>query len=272
MDRVDVEGLQIAFERAGSGPAVVLVHGFVGDGPSTWGAQIEVLSEDFTVVAWDGPGAGASSDPPEWFRAADYADCLVAFLRAIGISQAHVVGLSFGGIVALSLFERHPEVPHSLGLLSAYAGWGGSLPCDEVDTRLRRCLELSELPAEEFADELVPSMFSANADGSVVAEFAASVRRRHPTGFRIMALASAAADLRHVLPEVSVATLLVYGDLDVRAPLDVAERIRSAVPAARMVVLPGVGHACSVEAPEAVNRELGDFLRSVEAGHAGAAG
>ena len=70
MDRVDVEGLQIAFERAGGGPAVVLVHGFVGDGPSTWGAQIEALSEDFTVVAWDGPGAGASSDPPEWFRAA----------------------------------------------------------------------------------------------------------------------------------------------------------------------------------------------------------
>ena len=65
MDIIEVEGLHIAYERAGAGPSLVLLHGYVGDGPTTWRRQIEALSDDFTVVAWDAPGAGRSSDPPE---------------------------------------------------------------------------------------------------------------------------------------------------------------------------------------------------------------
>ena len=67
MDTIDVDGLRIAYERAGAGPAVVLLHGYVGDGATTWRRQIDALSDDFTVVAWDAPGAGGSSDPPESF-------------------------------------------------------------------------------------------------------------------------------------------------------------------------------------------------------------
>ena len=64
---VEVDGLNIAFERAGTGPAVALAHGFVGDARSTWGSQIEALSDEFTVIAWDAPGAGGSTDHPEVF-------------------------------------------------------------------------------------------------------------------------------------------------------------------------------------------------------------
>ena len=67
MDTIDVEGLRVAYERAGEGPNLVLLHGYVGDGPTTWRPQLEALSERFTVVAWDAPGAGRSSDPPEDF-------------------------------------------------------------------------------------------------------------------------------------------------------------------------------------------------------------
>lgn len=263
MDRVEVEGLRIAYERAGSGPPVVFLQGFVGDGRSTWSDQIAALSDEFTVIAWDPPGAGGSSDPPERFSIADYADCLAEFLRALGLPQGHLVGLSFGGIVALGVAERHPEVPLSLGLLGAYAGWRGSLPHEVVDTRLRLCLQLSQQSPDAFASAMIPSMFSANAPAATVEAFAASVRAFSPAGFRTMARASADADLRHVLPEVRVPTLLVYGDQDVRAPLEVAMDLRSAIPSARLVVLPGVGHVSSVEAPEEVNGVLGDFLRSV---------
>jgi len=65
MDRAEVGGLSIAYERWGHGPPVVLVHGFVGDGRGTFRQQIEGLSDEFTVVVWDSPGAGRSSDPPE---------------------------------------------------------------------------------------------------------------------------------------------------------------------------------------------------------------
>ena len=80
---VEVGGLNIAFERAGTGPALVLTHGFVGDACCTWGSQIEALSDEFTVIAWDAPGAGESTVPPEDFGMDAYADCLAGFLRAL---------------------------------------------------------------------------------------------------------------------------------------------------------------------------------------------
>ena len=82
MEQVDVEGLSIAYERAGEGPPLLLLQGFVGDARSTWGRQIDDFSDDFTVVAWDVPGAGRSSDPPESVRLPEYADCLAGFRHA----------------------------------------------------------------------------------------------------------------------------------------------------------------------------------------------
>ena len=69
MPEVEVSGLRIAYEQAGEGPPLVLLHGYVGDARSTWGPQLDALSDAFTVVAWDGPGAGRSDDPPDAFRA-----------------------------------------------------------------------------------------------------------------------------------------------------------------------------------------------------------
>ena len=115
MEMVDVDGLPISYERAGSGPALVLAHGFVGDGRSTWSAQLDDLSDEFTVVAWDAPGAGRSAPPPSSFRIADYAGCLAGFVRALQLDRPHVVGLSFGGIVALELFRRRTVRPADSG-------------------------------------------------------------------------------------------------------------------------------------------------------------
>ena len=83
MDTVEVGGFRIAYERAGTGPPLLLLHGFVGDGATTWRHQLETLSDEFTVVAWDAPGAGRSSAAPESFRLADYADCLTEFVSAL---------------------------------------------------------------------------------------------------------------------------------------------------------------------------------------------
>lgn len=82
----------------------------------------------------------------------------------------------------------------------------------------------------------------------------------HPAGFRAMALACA-ADLRDVLPEVQVPTLLLYGDEDVRAPLSVGQALHAAIPHSELVVMPRVGHVSSVEAAERLNLEIRQFLR-----------
>ena len=260
MDQIEVAGLRIAYDRTGKGPLLLLVHGFVGDGRGTWRRQIDGLSDEFTVVAWDAPGCGRSADPPESFRLPEYADCLAGFVEALGLGPPHVVGLSFGGALALELFRRHPTMPTTLVLAGAYAGWTGSLAPEVVDQRLRQSLQLADLPAAQFVAAMIPTMFSEFAAAEKVDEFAASVSEFRPAGFRAMARSLAEADLRDVLPLIGVPTLLLYGDKDVRAPLGVAEALHAAISSSRLVVMPGVGHVSSVEAAERFNGEVRDFL------------
>jgi pimeloyl-ACP methyl ester carboxylesterase len=130
----------IAFERHGDGPPVVLLHGANSD-RHEWRHQIEALKATHTVIAWDAPALDGGL--PE------YADALAAFLGEQGIVAATIVGLSFGGTLALELHRRHPERVAALVLVSAYAGWGGSLPPDEVR---RRVVEAGDSPlARSFA-------------------------------------------------------------------------------------------------------------------------
>src|SRR3954469_524790 len=76
--------LDIAFERVGDGPPIVFVHGGADD-HRIWQPQLDALADEFTVVAWDEPGAGRSSDVPAGFGIADYADCLAAVIDALAI-------------------------------------------------------------------------------------------------------------------------------------------------------------------------------------------
>ena len=259
MEMIEVDGLRIAYERAGDGPPLVLLHGYVGDGPTTWRRQVEGLCEEFTVVAWDAPGAGDSSDPPESFGMAGYADCLAGFVDRVRLEKPHVAGLSFGGALALELCRRHPAVPMTLILASAYAGWGGSLSAEVAEQRLQQALVLADLAPDEFMGALLPTMFSEATAPETVDEFGASMRAFHPAGFRAMARASA-EDLRDVLPGLNVPTLLVYGDKDVRAPLTVAEDLEAAISGSMLVVLPDTGHLCNIEAPDDFNRAVRNFL------------
>lgn len=260
MDEIDVAGLRIAYERAGTGPPLLLLHGGVGDGGGTWRAQIDALSDDFTVIAWDAPGAGRSSDPPETFRLPDYADCLAGFVEALSLERPHVAGLSFGAGLAIQLYDRHPELARSLILAGAYAGWAGSLPRERVEERLQLAVELSERPPAELVEALLPTMFSRTPPREAVERVEKALSAFHPAGLRTMARSFAEADLRHVLPRIQVPTLLLYGDEDERSPLAVAEEIHAAIPRSQLVVMPGVGHVSCIEAPDRFNAEVRGFL------------
>lgn len=263
MEMIEVDGLHIEFERAGAGSPLILLHGFVGDGPTTWRRQIDGLRDEFTVVAWNAPGVGQSSDPPQSFGLAGYADCLARFIESLGLVAPHVAGLSFGGALALEFYRRHSAVPSSLVLASAYAGWAGSLPAEVVEQRLRRSLAVADLSPQEFVDALLPTMFSEGTPPEVVAEFGSSMAGFHRTGFRAMAYASA-ENARDVLADITIPTLLVYGDQDVRAPLSVAEDLHASILGSRLVVLPDTGHACCLEAPEQFNSAVRSFLHDTQ--------
>jgi pimeloyl-ACP methyl ester carboxylesterase len=125
MHETMIGDLRITYERAGEGSPLVLLHGAFGFDSCSWRRQLDALSDEFTVVAWDAPGCGQSTDPPETFRSSDYADCLAAFIEALGLGRPHLLGLSFGGVLTLDFYRRYPTIPRTLILDSAYAGWAG---------------------------------------------------------------------------------------------------------------------------------------------------
>jgi pimeloyl-ACP methyl ester carboxylesterase len=91
------------------------LHGGFGFDSRSWRRQLDALSDAFTVVAWDMPGCGRSSDPPETFGAFDFADCLTAFIPVLGLERPHLLGLSFGSALALELYRWHPSILRTRG-------------------------------------------------------------------------------------------------------------------------------------------------------------
>jgi pimeloyl-ACP methyl ester carboxylesterase len=262
VEYVDVDGTQIAYTRAGAGPPLVMLHGAPGDS-RVWQWMLPDLSRDHTVVAWDAPGFGHSSDIDESWRAAQFADALAAFIAALALEWPHVVGHSFGTMIALSMFERHREVPASLVLVGGYAGWVGSLPPDEVARRVAMFVGMAEL-GDAFDPRSYPGLFSelipADREASLVTTMRENIR---PATIRAVGHLGAEADLRPLLPTIDVPTLVLHGGADARSPLTNAEALHAAISTSQLAVLPGLGHACVVEDPGACAAEIRRFVKSV---------
>jgi pimeloyl-ACP methyl ester carboxylesterase len=258
MLRAEVKGLSVAYEQVGHGPVLVLLHGFLFDSRA-WRPQLEGLSNSFTVIAWDAPGAGRSPDPPETFGIGDWADCLSGLLDVARVGSAHIAGLSWGGILAQEFYRRQPRRVRSLVLADTYAGWRGSLSEAVSDERLASCLRDSFLPASELVRKYLPGMHGESATQEVREELASIMSAFHAVGFRLMALTSAHADTRDLLPQIRVPTLLVWGEADVRSPMSVAQQFHGAIPNARLAVIPGAGHISNFEAPAEFNAAVHDF-------------
>ena len=86
----------------------------------------------------------------------EYADQLAGFIEALELGSPHVLGLSWGSALALELYRRPPDIPRTLVLTAAYAGWAGSLPLDVVASRLETSLRDLALPPEAYVRTLIP--------------------------------------------------------------------------------------------------------------------
>lgn len=264
MPTLEVEGLEVAYEQAGQGPPLALLHGALSDS-RVWRRQIEELSDEFTVVAWDAPGAGQSSDPAGRFGMAEWADVLAAFLAAVKLRQAHILGLSWGGSLALELYRRHPKVATSLILADTYAGWKGSLPSEACNERLEMALRTSTMPPSELVARWLPELVSGSTSPESGHELASIMSDFHPAGVQLMAHSMAEADLRDVLPRIGVPTLLLWGEHDHRSPRSIAEQMRAAIPRAKLALIPDAGHDSNIDQPGRFNAEVRNFCRSVAA-------
>lgn len=257
---VRVDGLDVAYRRCGSGPPLVLVHGAAEDGRS-WEPQLAGLSDEFTVVAWDEPGAGGSSDLPAGFGLADYTAALAAVIEAMGPGPAHVAGLSWGGTLVQELYRRRPDLVATLILVDTYAGWKGSLPEEEVRSRVAGVQRMLAAPPDAF-DPTLPGLFAGEPPAEflpLLEQIAAAVR---PASLRTQLDLMAGIDCRDLLPHIAVPTLLIWGESDARSPLRVAHEFERAIPDARLVVLPGAGHVSNLDRPEPFNAAVREFCRA----------
>lgn len=260
MPTVRAQGIEVGYTRTGTGPRLVLAHGAAEDG-RIWQPQIETLSDEFTVIAWDEPGTGRSSDVPEGFTLAGYADCLATVVEDAAAGPAHVAGLSWGGTVVLELYRRRPDLVATLILIDTYAGWRGSLPEEEVRARVAGVERMLAEPEGEF-DPTFPGLF---ADGPpaehvpLLEEVAAAVR---PASLRTQIGIMADADQTDLLSRIAVPTLLVWGERDARSPLSIARRFEADIPDATLVVIPGAGHLCHLERPGEVDTAIREFCRA----------
>ena len=258
---VEADGLKIAYERVGEGPPLVLVHGAAEDS-RIWQRQLAVLADEFTVVAWDEPGAGRSSDLPEGMTLAGFADALAALvesLRARARARRRPVLGRHGGAGAVPPPPRARCDPDHDRHLRRLEG---------VATRATRCALGSPAPAgcspHPRGTSTPPSPDSSPAIlrrpcVPLLAAIAADVRPA--TLARELAI-MAETDLSDLLPQIGVPTLLIWGDSDVRSPLSVARQFQEAIPDAQLVVIEGAGHMSHLERPDQVNEALREFCRA----------
>jgi pimeloyl-ACP methyl ester carboxylesterase len=261
MRSVEVNGHSVAYRDVGEGPPLILLHGFLCDS-RCWRRQLADLSNRFRVLAWDAPGAGHSSDPPDPFTTADWARCLVGFLDVLGIERAQLLGPSWGGILAQEFYRSYPDRALTLILCDTYAGWKGSLPESACKERLERCFLESSLPPEEFVPRWVPEFFTEGASPDLKEEMSAVVSDFHLLGFRLMAKSSADTDTTDLLPNIAVPTLLVWGDDDRRSPMNIAEQFRDAIPNAELAIITSAGHVSNMEQPKQFNTQVRRFCQS----------
>ncbi len=259
MKRANINGLSLGFIQKGKGESLILLHGGVSDS-RYWQEQIDSWSKGFNVIAWDAPGCGVSDDPPKSFSLADYADSLAGLIDHLGIKHPHVLGLSFGGGLAIAFYQRYPKIPQTLILVSAYAGWAGSLPKDEVARRVQNARVQAKMDRDSVSEAWLPSLFSSSATQQMKQRVKSVIRDFHPEGMLVMLDAFADADLRGVLPTIKVPTLLLYGEEDVRSPIHIAKELHDLIPTSELIIIPGIGHLVNVEAPIRFESYVNNFI------------
>ncbi len=252
-------------QRQPGDPPMVLLHGLLFDG-GMWRGQLEALSAVGRVIIFDGPGHGKSEPPPR-FMLEEHADALLDAFGDLGIARAVVVGLSWGGMVAMRFALQHPVKVAGLALLDTSAE--RQTLAERI--RYRAFLALHRrvgLPYGLFVKEVAPLMFAPRTLLERPELVLATYRRtmgfdREGVARAGLAVVVHRKSVLEKLGAIRVPTLVMCGREDLATPLDKHENIARAIPGARLVVLDGLGHMTPLEDSAAVNGHLVPFARGV---------
>ena len=278
MPRFDVDGLGLHAEVGGSGPPLVLLHGFTGSA-DTWAGLTADLAADYNVIAPNLVGHGRSGAPKdvERYRIARAATDLVALVSQLGHDRAAWLGYSLGGRTALQVVAQHPGAVEALILEGASPGIADP---EERAARVRSdeamANRIERDGVEAFIDtwEQVP-LFATQL--GLPSETRAAIRATRTantaTGLAnsLRGMGAGAQDpLQDRVGAMDVPALLIAGALDTKY-VEIARDMARTMPDATMQTIEGAGHAAHLERPEAVRRPLLEFLRRAYPGARAAA-
>lgn len=252
-------GLELAYEEAGSGTALLLVHGFPHD-HRLWEGQLTGLSTHARCLAPDLRGFGGSTvrGPYSMDR---YADDLAEFLAALGIPRAVVCGLSLGGYIAFAMLRRHAALVRALVLADTRA------TPDTAAIRANR-ERLVALVEHEGMEALAERQLEGSVGRTTLAErpHVLDALRRMMTSVPAEGATGALRammerpDSTPQLARIGVPTLVVGGAEDTITTPDVLRALADAIPGSRLELLDGCGHVSAMERPDAFNHAIADFL------------
>lgn len=246
----------------GHGPVLLCLHG-IGSSSASFRAQLDELSATHRVVAWDAPGYAKSPDPPGPLALGDYVRTAADLIADLGGEPVHLLGVSWGAVIACAVALEHPELLRSLILVDGSRGSGRD--ADASDAMRARAAELEAKGAADFAAARAPRLLSDEAH----AELVEAVRQnmidsiRLP-GYAYAAESMAATDLTPRLAEIAVPTLVLVGDRDVVTGAPEAVALSEGIPDAVLVTVHGAGHVSNQECPQAVNAWLASHLQIID--------
>jgi len=252
MSKLTRNGVDLYFEAHGSGPVLLLTHGYSSTS-QMWRGQIEAFSSQHRVVVWDMRGHGRSDypeDPAAYSEAHTVAD-MAALLDAVGAPSAVIGGLSLGGYMSLAFHRRHPERVRALLIIdtgpgfkkdAARAAWNA--------TALQR--------AESLEREGLSVLGSASAERASAVHRSADGVARAARGM----LTQHTAEVIESLPTIQVPSLIIVGADDTPF-LAASDYMAAKIAGAQKVVIPNAGHAANLDQPHAFNTAVGEFLRTL---------
>lgn len=244
MEKSNVNGIELAYDRRGQGTPLVLLHGYPLD-HSLWDAVAPLLEDTFDLILPDlrGFGASATIDAPSTMD--DYASDIAGLLDQLGIQKAGIVGHSMGGYVALAFARLYPERVSGLGLISSQVL---ADPPDRKEGRYKSAAEVSEKGIGGVVETMMPKFTPDERLQTFVRE---TMERQQPEAF-IAALKAMAErpDSTPLLPALKFPVVIVHGKADALIPIDRAREVKEAIPHAHLVELESAGHIPMMEAKE----------------------
>jgi pimeloyl-ACP methyl ester carboxylesterase len=251
--------VNLAFDVEGSGEPLLLIQG-LGYGRGGWGPAPSLLARRFRVVRFDNRGFGDSEVTDGPYTTAHLAEDAVAILDATDIEQAHVIGISLGGMIAQELALAAPERVRKLVLCSTTPGGPDSVPMPQQTVALMG--RQPKIDPKEAMQLFVENALSAEPPAGLVDEIVAyrMANPPDPAGWYAQASAGAAHDAFARLGDIRVPTLVVHGTADNVVDARNAPLIADAIPNARLEVFEGVGHLLPWERPEQFVSLVEEFL------------